>query len=258
MVTALSLTALQVSKMAYTSFAEFYDVLTQNIDYEEIAEYYNRLNEKFGGLKGILLDLACGTGSLSVIFSRMGYDVIGTDISPEMLSVAVAKEHDGIEYLCQSMTELDMFGTIDGTVCSLDSINHLTDISQVQKTFEKVSLFSNKGALFMFDVNTPFKHEHILGDNTFVYDTDEVYCVWQNEYMGEGRTDIYLDFFAEDKESGMYDRFSDDFSETAYPAEKIKELLINSGFEICACYEYLTENEPTKESEKLTFVARKI
>jgi len=244
--------------MAYTSFAEYYDALTVNIDYEEIARYYNQLNEKFGGLKGILLDLACGTGSLSVIFSRMGYDVIGTDISPEMLSIAVSKDHEGIEFLCQSMTELDMFGTIDGTVCSLDSINHLDNIDEVRQTFEKVSLFSNKGALFMFDVNTPYKHEHILADNTFVYDTDEVYCVWQNEYQGDGRTDIYLDFFAEDEESGMYDRYSDDFSETAYPAEKIKELLIGAGFEICACYEYLTENEPTEESEKLTFVARKI
>lgn len=244
--------------MAYTSFAEYYDALTANIDYEEIACYYNQLNEKFGGIKGILLDLACGTGSLSVIFSRIGYDVIGTDISPEMLSIAVSKDHEGIEFLCQSMTELDMFGTIDGTVCSLDSINHLDNIDEVRQTFEKVSLFSNKGALFMFDVNTPYKHEHILADNTFVYDTDEVCCVWQNEYQGDGRTDIYLDFFAEDEESGMYDRYSDDFSETAYPAEKIKELLIGAGFEICACYEYLTENEPTEESEKLTFVARKI
>ncbi len=243
--------------MAYTSFAEYYDALTANIDYEEIARYYNHLNEKFDGHKGILLDLACGTGSLSVIFSRMGYDVIGVDISPEMLSIAVSKEHEGIEYLCQSMTELDMFGTIDGAVCSLDSINHLGGIDEVRTAFEKVSLFSNKGALFMFDVNTPYKHEHILADNTFVYDTDEVYCVWQNEYMGEGRTDIYLDFFAEDKESGMYDRYSDDFSEIAYPAEIIAELLEKAGFEVCACYEYLTENEPTGESEKLTFVARK-
>ena len=258
MATASSSTVLQVNKMAYTSFAEYYDSLTANIDYEEIAEYYNRLNEKFGGMKGILLDLACGTGSLSVIFSRMGYDVIGTDISPEMLSIAVCKEHDRIEYLCQSMTELDMFGTIDGTVCSLDSINHLNDIDEVKKTFERVSLFSNKGTLFMFDVNTPYKHEHILADNTFVYDTDKVYCVWQNEYQGDGRTEIYLDFFAEDEETGMYDRYSDDFSETAFPPEILETLLKEAGFEVCGCYEYLTENEPTAISEKLTFVARKI
>ncbi len=244
--------------MGYTAFAEFYDSLTENIDYAEIAEYYDRLNERFGGTRGILLDLACGTGSLSVLFSKMGYDVIGTDISQEMLSIAVSKEHDGIEYLCQSMTELDMFGTIDGTVCSLDSINHLNSIEDVRKTFERVSLFSNKGALFMFDVNTVYKHEHILADNTFVYDTDKVYCVWQNEYAGDGRTDIYLDFFSEDSESGLYERYSDDFSETAYPLETIERLLTEAGFEVCACYEYLTENEPADESEKLTFIARKI
>lgn len=244
--------------MGYTAFAEFYDSLTANIDYVEIAEYYNRLNEKFGGIKGILLDLACGTGSLSVLFSKMGYDVIGTDISQEMLSIAVSKEHDGIEYLCQSMTELDMFGTIDGTVCSLDSINHLESLDDVRRTFEKVSLFSNKGALFMFDVNTVYKHENILADNTFVYDMDKVYCVWQNEYAGDGRTDIYLDFFSEDEESGLYERYSDDFSETAYPIETIENLLTSAGFEVCACYEYLTEDEPDEQSEKITFVARKI
>ncbi len=244
--------------MAYTAFADYYDFLTENIDYEEIAEYYNRLNEKFGGIKGILLDLACGTGSLSVILSRMGYDVIGVDISEEMLNIALSKEHEGTQYLCQSMTELDMFGTIDGTVCSLDSINHLESIDDVRQTFEKVSLFSNKGALFMFDVNTVFKHERVLADNTFVYDTEKVYCVWQNEYTGAGRTEIYLDFFAENPENGLYERYSDDFTETAYPRELIEELLKGAGFEVCACYEYLTEKEPAEESEKLAFIARKL
>lgn len=244
--------------MGYAAFAEFYDSLTENINYNEIGAYYDRLNKKFGGIKGILLDLACGTGSLSVIFSKMGYDVIGTDISEEMLSIAVSKEREGIEYLCQSMTELDMFGTIDGTVCSLDSINHLESIDDVKKTFEKVSLFSNKGALFMFDVNTLYKHKHILADNTFVYDTDKVYCVWQNEYVGNGRTEIYLDFFSEDSDSGLYERYSDDFAETAYPLEAIKDLLIEAGFKLCAVYEYLTENEPSEKSEKVTFVAQKI
>ncbi len=244
--------------MGYTAFAEFYDSLTENINYNEIGEYYNRLNEKFGGIKGILLDLACGTGSLSVVMVRMGYDVIGVDLSEEMLSIAVSKEHEGIEYLCQSMTELDMFGTIDGTICALDSINHLESADDVRKTFEKVSLFSNKGALFMFDVNTLYKHENILADNTFVYDMDNVYCVWQNEYAGDGATEIYLDFFSEDKESGLYERYSDDFTERAYPRVLIEKMLTESGFEVCGCYEYLTENEPTATSEKLTFIARKI
>lgn len=241
--------------MGYEAFAGYYDFLTRNIDYNELAVYYDRLNVKFGGERGIMLDLACGTGSLSVVLRDMGYDVIGTDISSEMLNIAVSKPHEGIEYLCQDMTELDLFGTIDGTICSLDSINHLEDITAVSEAFKRVSLFSNKGALFMFDVNTLYKHEQVLGDNTFVYDTDEVYCVWQNEYQGDGVTDIYLDFFEE--RNGVYHRYSDEFSETAFSRESIETMLVEAGFEVVACYEYLTENEPTEESEKLTFVARK-
>ena len=110
----------------------------------------------------------------------------------------------------------------------------------------------------MFDVNTLYKHENVLADNTFVYDTDKVYCVWQNEYVGDGRTEIYLDFFSEDSESGLYERYSDDFAETAYPLDTIKNLLIGAGFKLCAVYEYLTENEPSETSEKVTFVAQKI
>ena len=154
------------------------------------------------------------------------------------------------------MTQLDMFGTIDVTVCSLDSINHLPDEAAVQEAFDRVSLFSNPGALFLFDVNTLYKHEKILADSTFVYDTDEVYCVWQNEYVGGGRTEIYLDFFACNKD-GSYERYCDEFAETAYSEEKIREMLEKAGLEVLACYEYLTENAPNEKSEKLTFAARK-
>ena len=241
--------------MGYEAFAGYYDFLTENIDYRGLAEYYDGLNRKFGGRKGIMLDLACGTGSLSVILKEMGYDVIGTDISEEMLSIAVSKEHEGIEYLCQDMRCLDLFGTIDGTICSLDSINHLETAEDVQQTFDRVCLFSNPGALFMFDVNTLFKHEQVLGDNTFVYDDERVYCVWQNEYLGEGKTGIYLDFFEGRK--GVYHRYSDDFTETAYPREQIEEMLIKAGFEVLACYEYPTLLPPKEESEKLTFIAKK-
>ncbi len=241
--------------MGYEAFAGYYDFLTENIDYRSLAEYYDGLNRKFGGRKGIMLDLACGTGSLSVILKGMGYDVIGTDISEEMLSIAVSKEHEGIEYLCQDMCCLDLYGTIDGAICSLDSINHLETAEDVQQAFNRVSLFSNPGALFLFDVNTLFKHEQVLGDNTFVYDDERVYCVWQNEYLGEGKTGIYLDFFENRK--GVYHRYSDDFTETAYSKEQIEEMLREAGFEVLACYEYPTLLPPKEDSEKLTFVAKK-
>lgn len=242
--------------MGYAAFAAFYDALTENVDYAEIAAYYDRLNTVFGGKKGILLDLACGTGSLSVLFSGMGYDVIGADNSPEMLSQALSKEHSSIQYLCQSMTELDLYGTIHTAVCSLDSINHLPGRDEVLRAFERVSLFCEPGAVFLFDVNTVYKHERILENRSFVYETERVYCVWQNEYLGGGKTGITLDFFTEGRD-GRYERVSEEFSETAYPAEELCGMLERAGFEICAVYDYLTENPPRKESEKLTFAARK-
>ncbi len=242
--------------MGYAAFADFYDELTENVDYRAVAAYYDRLNRKFGGKRGILLDLACGTGSLSVLFAEMGYDVIGADSSPEMLSAAIAKEHRSIEYLCQSMTELDLYGTVGTVICSLDSINHLADKDEVLRAFERTALFSEPGTVFLFDVNTVYKHEKILADNTFVYDAERVFCVWQNEYQGGGRTDIFLDFFAKEKD-GRYSRSEDAFSETAYPQEELEALLRRAGFEVCAVYDYLTEAPPRADSEKLTFAARR-
>ncbi len=240
--------------MSYDAFAKYYDVLTQNIDYDELAAYYDKLNLRYGGKRGILLDLACGTGSMSVRFAAMGYDVIGADASPEMLDIALSKEHEGIQYLCQDMTELDMFGTVDTVVCALDSLNHLADAEELAAVFERVSLFCDKDAVFLFDVNTPYKHEHILGDSTFVYETDDVYCVWENEYLGGGVTDITLDFF--ERDGDVYRRSSDGFTETAYPRELIERMLKDAGFGLCAVLEYPTENEPSETSEKLMFASK--
>ena len=118
---------------AYGCFADVYDRLTSNINYEELALYYDRIISNHNGKKGILLDLACGTGSMSMQFSKLGYDVIGVDLSTEMLSIAKEKPHDNIEYLCQDMCELDMYGTVDVTGCVLDSINHLKAKKDVEK-----------------------------------------------------------------------------------------------------------------------------
>ena len=240
--------------MSYDTFARYYDELTANIDYHALAEYFDRLITRFGRGKGILLDLACGTGSLSVLLSEKGYDVIGTDASPEMLDIAFSKPHEGVQYLCQDMTELDMFGTIDAAVCALDSLNHLESTDDLRAVFEKVALFMNPGGVFVFDVNTPYKHENVLADNTYVYETDDVFCVWENEYEGDGVTAIQLDFFGRDGD--VYRRSSDDFTETAWARETIEELLEEAGFELCACYEYPTEDAPSQASEKLTFAAR--
>lgn len=243
----------------YVDFARFYDALTDDIDYRYIAQYYHQINQKFGGFVGIMLDLGCGTGKLSRQLSLLGYDVIGVDNSAEMLNIAVENEHDGIEYLCQDMCELDLFGTIDATISSLDSLNHLSNTDEIIDAFKKVSLFSNPSALFMFDVNTPFKHRNILAEQTFVYDLDSLYCVWQNsEIIDENnKIEMYLDFFAADK-NGFYQRYFDEFSEIAPDLSFFKSALKSTGFDFVAAYDYLTFDAPTEKSEKLTIIARKI
>lgn len=245
----------------YSSFAYYYDRLTQNISYKQRAEYFDALVKMHGGKKNILLDLACGTGSLSEEFSRMGYDVIAVDGSEEMLNEALDKKFDSglnIQYLCQDMTELDMFGTIDVTVCALDSLNHLPDLEAVKKTVERVSLFCEPQGLFLFDINTPYKHRNVLGNNTFVYDLEDVYCIWQNTYCEEdNRVDMSLDFF-ERLENGDYKRYGEDFSEIAFGCDVMEKILEDSGFDIVGKYDYDTF-EPAKEnSEKIVYAAKKI
>ena len=245
----------------YSCFAYYYDKLTQNISYKDRAGYYDSLVKKHGGRKGILLDLACGTGSLSEEFARLGYDVIGTDSSMEMLNEALDKKFDSglpIQYLCQDMTKLDMFGTIDVTICALDSLNHLPDLDAIKQTINRVSLFCEPGGLFIFDVNTPYKHKNVLGNNTFIYDMEDVYCVWQNTYTEEdNRVEMWLDFF-EKQENGSYERYDESFSEIAFDDAVIEKIVAGSGMEIVGKYDYDT-TEPTKaDSEKIVYVAHKI
>lgn len=229
--------------MSYSVFAKYYDELTKNISYPKRAEYFNQIINKFSTNqeKPILLDLACGTGSLSLELSKIGYDVIGVDSSPEMLSEAMQKraemEMQDVLFLCQEMDQLDLYGTIDVAVCSLDSLNHIVNLKTLQNVFKKVSLFLNPNGLFVFDVNTIYKHSEILGNNIFIYDCENVYCTWQNKYCTENHiVEINLDFFEYSRESDSYYRSSESFSERAYSMEELNSMLVNSGFELVAQY----------------------
>lgn len=245
--------------MSYGVFADFYDGLTLNVDYARRASYIAVLFAKLGHNMGLTLDLACGTGSLTLELAKMGVDVYGVDGSEEMLSVASEKAFEqNIDtlFLCQKTQELDLYGTIDTCVCSLDSINHLTDRDDVRKTFAKVSLFMNKGGYFLFDVNTVYKHEKVLADNTFVYDTDDVFCVWQNSLRENNTVDIDLTFFIPDGE--VYSRYDESFSERAYTTDELTEMLNEAGFEVQAVYGDMGFFPPKEKDERIVFVAKKI
>lgn len=245
--------------MSYDDFSRFYDLLTDNVEYKKRADYFCRLLSMCGVKEGILLDLGCGTGSMSVEMAERGFDVIGVDSSTGMLNVAQQKMFESgkhILLLNQNMQEIDLYGTVDCAICVLDGINHLDSAENVKKTFDKVSLFMNTGGAFAFDVNTVHKHKNVLADNVFVYEPDGLFCVWQNNYNEtDNSVEISLDFFEE--EDGVYYRSGESFTERAYELGDIKKWLEDSGFEVLGVYDDLTTDEVKSDSEKAVFLARK-
>ncbi len=253
--------------MNYENFAAFYDALTQNVDYPLRAARLHHIVEREIRTEGrILLDLACGSGSMSEEMAKLGYDVIGVDNSPAMLAAAMEKKFESglpIQYLCQDMREIDMFGTIDVTICTLDSLNHLPSFEDVQKVFHRVSLFAQPGGLFIFDMNTVYKHREVLHDKTFLYDTDSVFCVWENRLKeGTDTVEMQLTFF--EKDGDAYYRSDEFITENAYTSEQIESAVKNAGFELVGIYdadknleqpEILSKLHDT--SERMLFVARK-
>lgn len=244
---------------SYGIFADFYDALTLNVDYKARAEYIIKTLKSIGHNMGLTLDLACGTGKLTVELKKSGVDVYGADASADMLSFArenAAENNLDILFLCQKMQELDLYGTVDTCVCTLDSINHITDINDVKKTFERVFLFMNEGGYFLFDVNTVYKHKNILGNNTFVYDLDEVYCVWENSLKENNVVDIEINFFV--PEGNLYERFEESFSERAYTDSEITTMLENSGFKVVKRLGDMSDEAPKENEQRVIYIAEKI
>ena len=253
--------------MYNSAFARYYDAFTANVNYPARARYFDRLIKKAGKSHGgnILLDLACGTGSLSWRFAAMGYQVIGVDSSPDMLAVAAAKAGeivlpDGAVpplFLCQTMQELDLYGSIDACVCALDSINHLPGYPALKAVFARVALFLAPGGVFAFDVNTRHKHKNILADNAFVYKSGGVVCLWQNAYNPKDcSVDIALDFFTPQAD-GLYRRETQRFSECVFTHRQLCGALGGAGLKLLAVYEENTLRPPGKQAQRVVYLAQK-
>lgn len=245
----------------YSGFANYYDALTANVDYAGRAESLSLLIRRHAPETELVLDLACGTGSLIKELDRHGFDLTGVDASADMLSIAMQKNQDSprhILFLNQDMSSLDLYGTVGATVCTLDSVNHVENENKLLVVFKKVSLFTDPGGLFIFDANTEFKHKNILADNVFVYDLPQVFCVWQNSYILEtGGVDITLDFFSP-KQSKSYVRESESFSEQLYTEPVLQNLLEAAGFSVIQVLDGDSFGERSGESQRLLFVTRKV
>lgn len=242
----------------YIDFASFYDRLMSDCDYDARCDYLIEIFNRFGKRPKLMLDLACGTGNFTYRMIKKGIDVIGVDMSSEMLNVARKKAEDFESsplFLCQRADELDLYGTVDSCICMLDSINHITDYNELCESFKKVSLFMEKDGLFIFDVNSEYKHRCVLADNTFVIDDDDLYTVWSNECEGN-TVNIILDFFV--KDGDKYSRFSEEFSERAYTDGELNTALKLSGFETVAIFGDMSFSEPSDDEVRKIFVARKI
>lgn len=243
---------------SYQNFAKFYDLLTKNVGYKEKAQFIKKVLSDNCVDSGILVDLACGTGSMSLLMANYGYDVIGVDMSAEMLSEAMQKsceENKNILFLCQMIQNLDLYGTVDAAICVLDSLNHIEKVDDLNKAFERVSLFLNPNGIFIFDLNTRYKHEQILANNTFVYDCDDVYCVWQNSSL-KNRVNISLDFF--EREDHVYYKSEENFSEYTYDDEVIREILNKNGLEIVNCYDDYSFLNPNEKTQRIVYVTKKV
>ncbi len=243
------------------TFAEFYDRLTDDVDYGRMAEFCMEKLAEHHPKCELILDLACGTGSLAAQFAAQGQEVIAVDSSPEMLMQGMNKNTGfrvPILFLMQRMEELNLYGTVDLAVSALDSVNHLEGARAVEEAFSRLKFFIEPGGLFIFDVNTPYKHREVLGMSTYVREAEDVYCVWQNEYQEgpEHRVEITMDLFAE-QENGSYLRTSECFSEYAYPLETLERLLRENEFTLLSAHAGYTEAPAGERDERWVLVARR-
>ncbi|MGI6269663.1 MAG: class I SAM-dependent DNA methyltransferase [Candidatus Howiella sp.] len=240
------------------AFAAFYDRLIGDVCYGERAAYLLDLFERFGRRPEKLLDLACGTGNISYEMSRRGIEVLGVDPSPDMLTEAEAKRKAGdrVFFICQPAEALELGQTVDGAVCCLDGVNHFDGSDGVRAAFSRVAAQLSPGGLFLFDVNSLYKQREILGNNTFVYDMEEVYLVWQNTLQNGCDVRLSLDFFCRG-EDGLYDRISEEFTEYGYSVEELEAFLTAAGLEPLACFGDMTDRPPAETCDRLVFVAKK-
>ncbi|MBO5930045.1 MAG: class I SAM-dependent methyltransferase [Clostridia bacterium] len=241
---------------AYGKFAAVYDRLMEDVPYETIAAMISREIKKQKLNNNLVLDLACGTGTLTHLLSKQGFDMIGADISEEMLMKAKEK-NPGVLFLNQPMEELELYGTVGAIVCCLDSFNYLTEDGALDEVLHLCNNYLEPGGLLLFDINTAFKFEHILANNIYTFDSCDIYYTWENNYLpDEGLCDFYLTFFV--KNGMQYERFDEVHTERCYQDDEICAALERNGFRVKQKYDGFTDSIAKPDSERVFYVCENI
>lgn len=244
----------------YSALAQVYDQLTGDVAYRQWAEFAQKTFERWGqGETRVVLELACGTGSLTRLLAQAGYEMIAADISPEMLSVAREKCADvpcPPIFLCQDMRELDLYGDIDAAVCCLDSVNYLTGLRDLKKAFRRVALFLRPGGLFLFDVKTPLAFRE-MGGLSSVQQAGEAFCAWQYGYDAKsGSAQHQVDIFLPDGQ-GRYLRSTEFHEQRAYSRLQLEQALVQAGLTPVAVCASPEGGKAGPNARRLYFAAQK-
>ena len=242
----------------YEALAGVYDDLTSDVAYGRRADYLERLFQKSRLPVHTVLDLACGTGSMTAVLTERGYELIGVDESPDMLAVAREKaaglKGEPPVFLHQSMPKLDLYGTVEAAVCCLDSLNYLTSPREVQRTFERLALFIAPGGILIFDINSA-SYLRDLNGQVFLDETDDVYCVWRAEFEKRNRVCTYwMDIFTR-REDGVWNRSVEEHRQRAYEVDELRSWLLEAGFTHIRTYGDCRMSAPKEGEQRIYFSA---
>lgn len=245
----------------YKDFAFIYDELMNEVDYNGWVEYIEEIIEKEGTKVQNILELACGTGNLTIPLTKKNYDIAGIDISEEMLGVAREKaEKEGVELvlLQQDIAELDFDITnLDCVLCACDGFNYITYDEDLENVFKKTYELLKENGLFIFDISSFYKLSSVLGNNMYGENREDIAYMWQNYFDDEENlVEMELAFFVKD-EDGRFERFEEVHQQRAYTEEEILDMLQSVGFKDIKVYSDFTFETPKKDSERIFFVAKK-
>lgn len=244
---------------AYGKFAQVYDLFMDNIDYDSWTDYVEKHLQDQGIRDGLVLELGCGTGTVTGLLAQKGYDMIGVDNSEEMLAEAMKKKMEtgqDILYLLQDMQEFELYGTVRAVVSVCDSLNYITDREELLQVFRLVNNYLDPGGVFLFDMNTVHKYRDILGETTIAENRNEGSFIWENSYDPENGLNIYQLAVFLPREDGLYEKCEELHCQKAYEQEEIEGLLAESGMELLAVYDAYTMEPVREDSERLFFVVR--